>query len=181
VATRYNKTKPRHRVLLLHFRRNVIDAAGRPRMTPRNSAHPKPTAPHNAILLNRLQRIGGTRRVVPAYITVNRGYNCPVNPQNYNAQITWDKEHERQRPVHLLAPPLATSPRISFCRVTQDACADPGNARITTSVPGSICAVNSYPIAFRRRRTRLRITAPPTVLATMNPNRTGRTSSRIAK
>ncbi len=52
-----------------------------------------------------------------------------------------------------------------------------GSARMTTSAPRPTPGRASAQTAFSRRRTVLRVTAPPTCLLTMKPNRAGRSSA----
>lgn len=122
-------------------------------------------------MLDCSQRIRGARRIEPANISVKRRDDRSIGPENQNADVARNQNDEQQCPAHALAIPLSTTSVISDFRVAQEACADPGSALMTTSVPGPRKGSKPAAMPLSRRLTRLRRTAIPTDFATMNPKR----------
>jgi hypothetical protein len=171
MASSDNKSESGDAVLLHSGWRNIINATRSPGMTPRNATCSQPHSPNNTVLLNSLQGVVRTGGVIATDIPVQRRNHRAVNSQNHHTDIAGNQKDEcNHRNVAHLTTPFRTS-ETSDRRVAQLACAAPGSARITTSVPGPSLAIDSWVRALSRRRTRLRFTATPTAFETMKPNR----------
>ena len=157
---------------------HVIDAAFSPRVASSDSPHSHPRPANNAVTLDRLEGEVGARGVIAADIAVKRRDHRAIGAQDDHANIAGEENNEQQCPSHCLLTPLSMLAEISSCRVAQETSGDPGNARITMSVPVAWVAKTSRPTERRRRRTKLRVTALPTVFATMKPKRVGSPEGR---
>lgn len=128
--------------------------------------------------LDCCQGVAGARRVVPAHVAIERRDDRTIADQHDRSDIPRKQYEVGDDGPHRITPPFANPAVTSACRVAQDACAEPGRARITMSRPGSNSTMFVDPIARSRRRTVFRCTAFPTAFATMKPNRDGPPPSR---
>jgi hypothetical protein len=164
---------------------HVIHSARSPRVATQDAPGAERGTANYPVLLDRLKRVTGAGREIPADISVERRDHGPVSAkENYRA-VTWQKQQERScfRHCHCLGhrPALRSSPlKISLCRVVHETPGDPGSARIIRSVPVGRDSTTPCPIARSRRVTRLRVTALPTLFDTMKPIRVTSLCSRRA-
>lgn len=68
--------------------RHVIDAALRPGVASKDSPGAKRSAADQPVLLNRLERVARTGRVVAAHIAVQRRNDCAVSAKDHHCTVT---------------------------------------------------------------------------------------------
>lgn len=156
---------------------DVVDSSVVPRVAPQNSPRCKHRALEGAVSLDCLQSVVGARRVVAASGSEGRGDSHLVKANCADQHRRGSGFHSRGcTPQSLRAharPTLAIDRRraldTSAARDSKDDCAASGRARTTTWVPSGTVGKRSRMIARKRRFTRLRTTAPPTVRETAKP------------
>lgn len=152
---------------------NVIDSTFRPRVASGESPCCQ-RGPHSqSVLLDSAESVSRTRRVIPAYIAVERRYHGPIKTKQKHSGVTGKQGQILEDRFHRRTLPVEMELKISACRADQGTASAPGRARITTSVPASSPEMREKATAFIRRRTRFLVTAPPTFFATMKPKRAG--------
>lgn len=152
---------------------NIVNPALGPRVASGQPANRQGRTDQHAVFLNDTERIGRTGGIVPTDITVQRRHHGSVQPEQEHGSVAWQQEKIPNEKAHRPALPLLSESATSARSVAHSVVAAVGRARITTSVPPGANGNNSELTAFKRRRTLLRVTAFPTFLATMKPNRAG--------
>lgn len=112
---------------------------------------------------------GGTRSCGKAFPPTPLASSSPRDPASCL--------RARSRPRPGSSPARCASHRHSRRSCSNEASPARALATVTTRCPGVIPCPNSRTMARRRRRTRLRTTAPPTLLEVTKPNREGTAGS----
>jgi len=95
-------------------------------------------APHDAVQLDGLEGVPGTRRVVAADVSVERGDDGAVDAEHEDARVAGKQRDELHSSCHAFTP-LSTTSEMSDSRVDHATSGLPGKALITTSSPrGSV-------------------------------------------
>jgi hypothetical protein len=175
-------------------RTDVVDAARSPGVAAQDPPCREHCSLHRAMLLQRTYSVSGARWVIGAHVAVQRRDHLAIRRHESQGQIAWNQRDAANQVLRMesgLAEGIgrqrahgdtgrtsrAMQRCTSACNSAKDAVADAGRARMTTSVPFGTSGSNSAHTAFSRRRTVLRITAVPTCLLMMNPNRASRSLS----
>src|SRR5690606_31386971 len=194
LSSGYDETSGGQVVAEMFVRTDVVDAALRPGIAAQDAPCREHRSLHRAVLLHRTYSVGGTRRVVGADVSIQRRDHRAVRRQEPQHEIAGE-DRDAAKDVtgvetrrtdrgcgqrgHAGTGLDCSRPRhrvTSASRSAKVAVADAGRARMTTSVPSGTAVSAAAQTAFNRRRTVLRITAVPTCLLMMNPNRGGRAS-----
>jgi hypothetical protein len=137
-------------------------------MTPGHPGDGQRSPPERTEATDRLERVGGARRLVPAPTTQQRGHRCAVEPQQSD-QDGRGHAHGTRR--------TRWAARLKTCTNSWKSTASaPGIGRTTTSTPPSTAAARHA--ARSLRRMRFRSTASPTERPTARPKRLGASRSQ---
>jgi hypothetical protein len=150
--------------------RHIINPAGGPRVAPRNAQGSEPDPNDDSAVLDSFESVGRTARVVTADVAIQRGDHRSISAQDKNADVAGQQPQERSERRHRRSP-LASASINSARNCVQSRLPAPGSTRTTTSPSCGRAGNTSRPMARKRRRTRLRTTATPTVFGITKPNR----------
>jgi hypothetical protein len=96
MATSDDETEPGDPEPGIPGRRDIVDPTCRPWMAPSDAHGTERYTENQAALLNRLESVGRTRRVITADVSVERGNHSPVAPQNKHGSIAWQQKSADQ-------------------------------------------------------------------------------------